>query len=266
MPEELVDALLSVPLKRIRVNPHQPRKHFAEGELSELAASIREVGIIHPPTVRPVPDSPYFELIAGERRFRASQLAGLETIPVFVRESDQQLSAEAALVENIQRVDLNPMEVSRAIKSLIDTYGYTQDQLARKIGKKRSTVANYLRLLSLDPLIQGSIAGGQVSMGHAKVILSLPKGSQLRLHERIIQEKWTVREAEDHARKVLGAPPRPRPKQMQDVHLYDIQQRLQQDLGTQVCLRGTPKRGRLELYYHSLDDLDRLLNLLGYEA
>lgn len=142
------DEIREVEVEKISVNPFQPRRYFSNAELEELAQSIQAVGLIHPPVVRPLPDDGY-ELISGERRFRAAQLAGLMKIPVLVRKSSNSVSAQAALIENIQRVDLNPIEVAKALRSLMDQFCFNQDELAQRIGKKRSTVANYLRLLSL---------------------------------------------------------------------------------------------------------------------
>ena len=166
------DTVAEVDIHAIRVNPHQPRRHFAPEDLQELAESIIAVGFIHPPLVRPV-EPGFFELVSGERRFQAAQLAGLTKIPVHIRDSDTLMSAQMALIENIQRVDLNPMEIAKALRSLIEEFGFNQEDLAARIGKKRSTVANYLRLLSLPKNIQDAVSQELITMGHAKAILSL---------------------------------------------------------------------------------------------
>lgn len=200
---EEVDQLLEVSIDKIRVNPYQPRRGFNPEELEELAQSIRSVGLIHPPLVRYIPQEECYELISGERRFRASQIAGKTKIPVFIRHSTHSISAQAALIENIQRVDLNPLEIAKALKKLIEDFGLSQDQLAQKIGKKRSTVANYLRLLSLPQTIQHSLSGALITMGHAKAILALEEGDkQALLHELILRDDLSVREAEQAAVRI----------------------------------------------------------------
>ena len=168
-----MEELKEVAVELIDVNPHQPRRHFVMAELEGLAASIREMGLIHPPLVRPIQNNRY-ELVSGERRFRAAQMAGMECIPVIVRASSESVSAQQALVENIQRVDLNPLEIALALRDLIDEFGYSQEELSHKIGKNRSTVSNYLRLLGLPKQIQESVGNASVSMGHAKAIMVVP--------------------------------------------------------------------------------------------
>lgn len=169
------DTIIEVDIDQIRVSPFQPRKVFTDEELNDLIVSIQSVGLIHPPVVREIRSGDrvlYYELIAGERRWRALQKAGYTSIAVVVADLPDDIAAEATLIENIQRVDLNPMEMAEAFKRLIDVFGLTQDKVAMKVGKKRSTVANYLRLLSLPEAIRSQIYLGKVTLGHAKVILS----------------------------------------------------------------------------------------------
>jgi ParB family transcriptional regulator, chromosome partitioning protein len=259
------DELKHVSLLQIRVNPYQPRREFKPEDLEELAQSILSVGLLHPPLVRPLPNSDLYELISGERRFRASQLAGLTTIPVYVRATNYSVSAQAALIENIQRVDLNPLEIARALKRLMVEFGLTQDLLAQQLGKKRSTLANYLRLLSLPPVIQESIARDFITMGHAKAILALDQEEkQMLLHEIILRDNLNVREAEQAAQRIgekakkqqLSYVPR-------DFYLEQLADKIREKLGTQVSIQAKGKKGRICIDYYSLDDLDRLLVLFG---
>lgn len=252
-------------LENISVNPHQPRRHFSEIELRELADSILEVGLIHPPLVRPLEKEGCYELISGERRFRAAQLAGLRTIKVIIRHSPSSLSAEQALVENIQRVDLNPIEIAKALQTLIDDFGLSQELLAKRIGKKRSTVSNYLRLLGLSKGIQDSLSKEAISMGHAKVILSLNCSEiQHYLHTLILNDGLSVREAEKAAERIGN---KAKKKKLvyatRDFYLEQLAEKIQHKLGTKVSIAGKGKKGRISIDYYNLDDLDRLLELFG---
>lgn len=259
----LKEEIKEIPIDQIVVNPFQPRRHFSQENLEELAQSIRTVGLIHPPAVRPRSDGT-FELISGERRFRACQLAGFQKIPVVVRESSHEMSAQAALIENIQRVDLNPLEVAKALSSLIDQFNFDQDELAVRIGKKRSTVSHYLRLLSLPKGIQDGISSGVISMGHAKAILSLEGfEKQNLLYEIIVRDELSVREAEEAATRVSQKAKKQKLVYAnRDFYLEQIAERLQEQLGTKVLVQGKGKRGRVCIDYYNLDDLDRLISLL----
>lgn len=259
------EELKTIPLTQIRENPFQPRRDFAPEELEELAASIEKVGIIHPPTVRHRGEGVY-ELISGERRFRASALAGLKQIPVLVKASTSRFSAQAALIENVQRVDLNPIEVAYALKKLMESFSLSQDEVSSRIGKKRSTVANYLRLLSLPQTIQSAVAGGSISMGHAKAILSVDGERQFRLFDLIRKKGLTVREAEERGKSLRGEWKKPALQEAErDLFLEDAARRLQGILATRVAIQGTPRKGKLVLDYYSLGDLNRLLEKLGIE-
>lgn len=257
------EAISEVDLDAIRVNPHQPRRYFAREELEDLSKSIVSVGFIHPPLVRPLGDGLY-ELVSGERRFQAAQLAGLKKIPVHVRDSDTQLSAEMALIENIQRVDLNPVEIAKALRSLIEEFGFNQEALAQRIGKKRSTVSNYLRLLSLPRNIQEAIANDTITMGHAKIILSLDSlGKQNLLFELITRDELTVRETEEAALRIAEKEKKQKLIYTnRDFFLEQLAEKVQQALGTKVTIVGKGKRGRISIDYYNLDDLDRILALL----
>lgn len=250
---------------QIVVNPFQPRRHFAQEELEELALSIQAVGLIHPPVVRPREDGVTFELVSGERRFRAVQLAGMKRISVLVRSSSHTVSAQAALIENIQRVDLNPIEIAKALRSLIEQFDFQQDELAARIGKKRSTVSNYLRLLGLPKKIQDSVSSGQMTMGHAKAILSLEGfEKQSLLYELILRDELTVRQAEEAALRIAEkAKKKSLVYETRDFYLEQIAEKMQQKLGTKVTIQGRGKKGRISIDYYNFDDLDRLIALFG---
>ncbi len=256
-----------VRLDHIRLNPHQPRRFFDEAELMELAESIKAVGLIHPPLVRQTENPSQFELVAGERRFRASKLAGLTEIPVVVCNTTRFEAAQAALIENIQRVDLNAIEIAKALKRLMEEFHLNQEEVAQHIGKKRSTIANYLRLLTLPQTIQDSLIRGSITMGHAKAILSQEEmENQFELHKLILRDKLNVREAEMLSQKFnFKTKKRSLGSSKKDFYLEELCQRLQYKIGTKVSIRGKGSRGCISFEYFSLDDLDRLLNMLGIQ-
>ena len=260
------EEIINLDISKISVNPYQPRRYFGKEELEELAESIKSVGLIQPPVVRWNPQRSCYELISGERRFRAAHLAGLTNIPVIFRKGNDDFSAEAALIENIQRVDLNPMEIARALQDL-KQFGLTQDDLAKRVGKSRSSIANYLRLLDLPLSVQQKIERNEISLGHAKAVLSLKEESdQRKLCEMIAEQNLSVRETEKRAGN-LAEPVRgelPVPKE-RDVHLEHVLEKAQQKLGTKVSVQGSSERGRLCIDYYSLDDLQRVLELIGVE-
>lgn len=267
MDNAIAEELREVDICDIVISPFQPRRNFAKEDLHELASSIISVGLIHPPTVRPRENGSGYEIISGERRFRAAQLAGMKKIPVVIRYVNAELSAQAALIENIQRVDLNPMEVAKALRSLSDQLHLNQEELALRIGKKRSTVANYLRLLTLPKKIQESVEQGSISMGHAKAILSVVgEEKQNQLHENVLREGWNVRQTEEKAQEMAfpaKTQPSPAPR---DVHFEHLTELLQQKFGTKVVMQGAGKQGRISIEYYSLDDLDRVLQILGVDV
>lgn len=257
------DELREIEIAAINLNPFQPRSHFSTEEIEELAASIAVVGLIQPPIVRPLAKNRY-ELISGERRLRAAQHAGLKKIPAIIRYYSDSHSAHAALIENIQRVDLNPIEISKSLQLLAKQFNLRQEELAQRLGKKRSTVANYLRLLNLPIAIQDSVSNGSISMGHAKAILSIEsEEQQLQLHVKILREELTVREAEKAALK-LNKFTAPAVKK-RDIFLEQLSDRMRERLGTQVSILGQGTRGRITIDYYNLDDLDRILSILKIE-
>lgn len=256
-----------IPIEQVKVSPFQPRQQFHPDDLEDLAASIRNVGIIHPPLVRMTDDGSY-ELLAGERRLRASLLAGLKQIPVIVRIASDPISAQAALIENIQRVDLNPLEIAKALKQLMRDLNLSQEELAKRVGKKRSTVANYLRLLQLPKCIQNSIYENKISMGHAKAILSLEEvDKQILLLELILRDDLTVRGAEEAAKRIEDKAKRQGLTYFEKDFFIDfLAEKLQEKLGTKVSIMSRGKAGKIAIDYYNLDDLDRLLSLLGVET
>jgi ParB family chromosome partitioning protein len=259
-----MEAIHNVDIEKIQLNPFQPRRHFSHEELNELAASISSVGLIHPPTVRLLEDGSSYELLSGERRLRASKQAGLKKIPVYVRKSTNSHSAQAALIENLQRVDLNPMEIAQALTRLMFDFKYTQEDLANRIGKKRSTVANYLRLLSLPKEIQESVTSGAITMGHAKAILSLEGlEHQLELHGMILRNGCSVRQAEAIALRMNVKKGKKPVKLNGDViFLKEMEEKMQEALGTKVTIEDGGKKGRIVIDYYTLDDLDSIFDKL----
>jgi ParB family transcriptional regulator, chromosome partitioning protein len=261
-----MDTLFELSPEQIVVSPYQPRRHFAQGELEELAESIRSVGLIHPPVVRSLSEPGHYQLVSGERRLRAAELAGMKRIPVIVRQSSSMDAAQAALIENIQRVDLNPIEIAKALRSLIEQFSWTQEELSRRVGKKRSTVANFLRLLALPKAIQEGIESGEISMGHAKAILSLEGFERQKLlYEQLLREDLTVRQAEEAALRI-GERVKRALKPERDCFIEELIAKLQQKFGTKVTFIGSGKQGKICFDYYNLDDLDRLLQLFYQES
>ncbi|NOZ26338.1 MAG: ParB/RepB/Spo0J family partition protein [Nitrospirae bacterium] len=251
-----------IEIERIKPNPEQPRKAFDEQALKELAASIKEKGILQPVMVRRAENGDYY-LIAGERRWRAAALSGLKRIPALIKESSPSESLELALIENIQRDDLNPIETADAFNRLIEEHGYTQETLSRKVGKERATVANYLRLLRLPPEVKGLVNDGRLSMGHAKAIVSLPtKKAQVEASRAVVRKGLSVRETEALCKRLAGDAPRPAGKKAKDPNIAALEEQLKRSLGTKVQIRHRGKAGRIEIEYYSLDELDRLLEIL----
>lgn len=265
MATEIKEEVQEIDIDKIFVNPYQPRRVFEQADLEELAQSIRTVGIIHPPLVRPLPETGTYEIISGERRYRASKIAGMKKIPVLIRNASYTFSAQAALIENIQRVDLNPLEIAKALRSLMTEFNLSQDEAALRVGKKRSTVANYLRLLSLPLIIQESVSQGTISMGHAKVILGMEgEDKQVLLHDKIINDDLTVRETEQTAKRIQEKAKRNALQYREkDFYLEQLGEKIQQHLGTKVTIQGKGKAGRIAIDYYNYDDLDRLLTLFG---
>ena len=251
---------LEISMDEISANPFQPRKAFAATELAELAESVRVYGVLQPVVLRA--QGKKYEIIAGERRVRAAKIAGLATVPAWVRDASDEEMIALALVENLQREDLNPLEEAEAYSRLAAELGWTQEEIAGRVGKSRSHVANYFRLLQLDAGIQDSIRQGRLTMAHAKALLTVEdEGARRALAERAVAEGWSVRELE--RRKVAGlAAVRPA-AEAKDIHLAAIEEGLRRALGAGVWVRGDGRQGRIEIRYGSVEELERLLGLLS---
>ena len=259
------EALIEIPIEQISVNPNQPRKIFDSEALQELVASIKASGVIQPVVVRKVNGS--YQLIAGERRWRAARQAGLEHIPAVVRDATDVESLEIALVENLLREDLNPMEEAEAYQKLLAQFGWTQEELAQRVGRDRSSIANALRLLRLPEVIQADLRGGRLTMGHALALLSLTSElDQLRLREEILAHSWSVRATEQSARAVeaaSGTPRRPKAARRRSAELVAMEDALQRALMTRVRITGTERAGTIQVVYANAEELERLAELMG---
>jgi ParB family chromosome partitioning protein len=262
------ERVLRLHWKKVKPCPLQPRKEFDRAALEGLAESIKTNGIIQPLVVRQVGDE--YELIAGERRWRATQIAGLDTVPAVVREATDAEVLEMALVENLQREDLNPIEEAQGYGLLIDAFQLTQEEAAQRVGKSRAAVANALRLLKLDEDVQTHVRQGRLATGHAKVILGLDDAAQQKLAaDRVIRDALSVRDTEALVSSLQnGASPKAKKSgaAKADVHITDLENRLKQALGTQVGLRHRNGKGTITIKYFSDDDLERILGLLGVET
>ncbi len=245
-----------IELDKIVPNEYQPRKVFDDEKLKELAASIKEQGVIQPVIVHRAGGG--YQLIAGERRWRASRLAGLKTIPALVKEATKRELLEMALIENIQREDLNPLEAAEAYKRLQDEFRLTQEDLAKRVGKERSTVTNFLRILNLPKEVKHELAAGNLSMGHAKALLSLERvRDQIQAAAAIVKKGLSVRESETLAAR-LKNPPREKKARLGH-ELKAVEERLKKSLGTKVTIAAKSKGGRIVIEYYSAEELDRLL-------
>lgn len=250
--------LMQLPVSQVRPNPYQPRQHFDTERLQELASSLKTQGLLQPIVVRRQLDG--FELIAGERRWRAAHLAGLETIPALVRRASDEEVLGLALLENLQREDLNPLEEARAYQRLQTEFHLRQEDVAQYVGKDRSSIANALRLLKLPPVLQEDLEAGRLTMGHARALLALEsEEEQLRLRDQILASGLSVRETEAQVRTQKRTAPDGRSK---PAHFVVIEETLQRHLGTHVAIRPGRKHGKIEITYTGEDDLHRLLALL----
>ncbi len=258
--------LRDIPIGSISPNPHQPRVHFDESALSELTDSVKAIGILQPILVRPL-DGGKYQLIAGERRWRAATRAGLPTIPAVVRPTEDIGSVEQALVENLHRQDLTPLEEAAAYQQLLEDFSMTHEQVATRVGKSRSAVTNSLRLLTLPPAIQHLLADGRLSAGHAKAILGTPdRAFQEQLARRAVDDGWSVRAVEEAVRDRQGGKPkpeednkpaRPNPK-LPPPGLLELQSLLGEFLATNVNVSMNGKRGRIGIEFADLEDLERI--------
>lgn len=257
---------LEIPIKQIKPNPFQPRKVWDGAEIEELASSIREQGLIQPIVVRKAGEA--YQIVAGERRFRALQHLGRESAPVVVREMDDRGMLEVALVENLQRKDLNPIEKAQAFKALIDRFRLTHEAVSARLGLDRSTVTNFLRLLDLPELIREAVSRGTISMGHARSIVALSSpAEQLVLAKRIEREGMSVRKLEKLVQN-LKAPPLPKAEEASQVSssvVKDWEERLRRRFETKVKVRMGKNRGAIIIEFYNLDDFDRVVGKMGAE-
>ena len=248
-----------LPVDAITANPQQPRKGFEDKALHELAESLRQSGVLQPIVVRRTNHG--YQLIVGERRWRAAKLAGLSQIPAVVREATDAQSLELALVENLLREDLNPMEEAEAYQRLLAEFGWTQEELAQRVGRDRSTIANCLRLLKLSEVIQADLRACRLSMGHARALLSLATpDDQLKLRAEILAHSWSVRATEEGVKRGRSKPPfRPTRRSPEMTAVEDA---LRSALATRVRVVGTERAGRIEIAYSSREELDRVVELV----
>ena len=264
--DKLIGNILEIDLDAITVNPFQPRTNFNEEELRELAGSIRELGVIQPITVRKM-EGNRFQLVSGERRFRASKLIGAKTIPAYVRIANDQEMLEMALVENIQRKDLDPIEVALSYRQLIEEVKLTQEQLSIRVGKNRSTVTNFLRLLKLDPIIQTGIRDGFLSMGHGRALINIPDPElQLLVYQKIIRDKLSVRQTEQLVKNVKAGKPldpaQPSKKELPDFVRNGIGG-MSEYLGQKIDVKVSGReKGKIIIPFHSEEDFNRIRKLL----
>ena len=263
--DKVVGSIIEIDLKLIEVNPFQPRTYFDEEALNELAASIKELGVIQPITVRKLSEDK-FQLVSGERRFRASKLIGNDTIPAYIRIANDQEMLEMALVENIQRKNLDPIEVALSYQRLIDEIKLTQEQLSVRVGKKRSTVTNYLRLLKLDPIIQTGMRDGFISMGHGRALINIEsEKDQIDVYEKILRDKLSVRQTEDLVR-ILKSGVTKKPEAKKNALPSEISSSLKNftdffsaKIDVSVNNKG---KGKISIPFDSIEDFNRIKKLL----
>ncbi len=263
--DKVIGSIVELDVTTIEVNPFQPRTQFNEETLRELASSIKELGVIQPITVRKIGFNKY-QLVSGERRFRASKLIGLKTIPAYIRIANDQESLEMALVENIQRQDLDPIEVALSYQRLIDEINLTQEQMSERVGKKRSTIANYLRLLKLDPIIQTGIRDGFISMGHGRAIISIEdQNNQLDIYEKIITKKLSVRDTEALVRSFQTHKTTSTDSKKEELPKYikkgikEFSEYFGHKINVKVSKNG---KGNITIPFHSEEDFNRIKKLV----
>lgn len=244
--------------KEVKPNPYQPREDISEEGIADLAASIRANGLLQPVVVRRTKEG--HELVSGERRLRASIAAGLRAIPAVLRQADDSQMLTLALIENMQRSDLNPIEKARAFKRLMETFSLTQEEVAQRVGMDRSTIANLMRLLDLPEPVRRDVSRGTISMGHARALLSLSDApAQIQLANRIKKHNLSVRYVE----RLIAHQRNPASKQAKPVHILDLESRLRQRIGSKVEMHEQSGSGKIVIYFADLDDLDRILELIG---
>ena len=257
-----VEATNELPLDKIYPNPNQPRKNFEQGALQELADSIKMHGLIQPIVVNQQDDG--YMIIAGERRWRACKLAGITSVPVIIKKYTEKQVSEIAIIENLQREDLNPVEIARGIKKLMEEYSLTQEKVAERLGKSRSEIANYNRLLTMDGEVISLVEGGKVSFGHAKCLASVTdREVQVYLAKQVAKNKYTVRDLEKEITKLANKPTKKKKIASVSTELNSLIDLMQRKLGTKVSVIGNDNKGRIYIDYYDKDDLDRLYDLLN---
>lgn len=263
--DKVVGNIVELEIEAIEVNPFQPRSNFNDDALKELATSIRELGVIQPITVRKLEFNKY-QLVSGERRYRASKLIGLETIPAYIRIANDQESLEMALVENIQRQDLDPIEIALSYQRLMDEIELTQEKLSERVGKKRSTITNYLRLLRLDPIIQTGMRDGFLSMGHGRALVNIEKKSdQIALYEKIVGENLSVRETEKRVKEYHSGPETASTKKIKRTPEFVKKgaDKFTDHLAVKVAVSATDKgKGKITIPFHSEEEFKRIKKLI----
>ena len=261
--DKVVGSIIEIELDLIDVNPYQPRTYFDEEALRELASSIKELGVIQPITVRKLSGNK-FQLVSGERRFRASKLIGNKTVPAYIRLANDQEMLEMALVENIQRKNLDPIEVALSYQRLIDEIQLTQEELSTRVGKKRSTVTNYLRLLKLDPILQTGMRDGFISMGHGRAMINVDNTEdQLAIYEKVLREKLSVRQTEDLVKNLKsGAIAKPKKKTI-PAFVKNSKKEISDFFGHKIDITvGNNGKGKISIPFHSEEDFNRIKKLL----
>lgn len=268
---ESAEGLKEIPVSAIEPNRHQPRTVFDEEQLTALVESVRSLGVLQPVLVRPGANPGQYELIAGERRWRAARRAGLQTIPAIVRSVEELAALEQAVVENLHRQDLNPLEEAAAYQQLIEDFGFTQEQVAQRVGRSRSAVANLLRLFQLPPTVQRMISDGDLTAGHAKALLSTPdRAYQEALAKRIVAEDLSVRATEDLIREreemesqLGGGRSKPQSKKLRPPGLLELEELLSSKLDTRVKVDMGTKRGKVQIEFANLEDLERIYRIIA---
>lgn len=259
--EKKEERIAYVNLERIKPNPLQPRENFNQKRLEELIASIKEKGVLQPVIARPKEGA--YELIAGERRLRAAKALGIEEVPVIVKDVSDADALELSLIENIQREELNPIEEAKAFQKLIDEFGFSQEEVAKAVGKERATISNAIRLLGLPKRAQEMVANGELTMGHGRALLALSgEHTILKFANRIVRKSLSVRETENIVSKKKSHISKIKTPKMKDHKVMFFEEELQRVLGTKVKIQHGKKRGKIQVDYYSLEDLERIYNLI----
>ena len=261
--EDWGTSIQEIPVGELDPNPDQPRRTFSEESIGQLADSIREQGVLQPLLVAPSGGGRYM-IIAGERRFRAGRAAGLATLPCIVKDIDVIRQREIALIENLQREDLNPIEAARGVKALMDQCGYTQEKIGERLGKSRPAIANMIRLLQLPDEVSEMVKDGLLSAGHARVLIGIPdKETQLRLARKAVDEGLNVRQMEQLAKTTAGKPKKKAAPKQLPAELGELQDKIRRKTGLKSTLTGSIKKGRIVLQYSTREELEHLNELLG---